>query len=76
MPPSRGWGKTTELLCQEPRHPWRKQEECGCLPGTPGQAQSAGGGESFVAVERGEDLAADLGERGGTKEQTNKIQAI
>lgn len=35
-----------------------------------------GGEESFVAVERGEDLAVDLGKRGGTKEQMNKIQAI
>lgn len=42
----------------------------------PVPAQSVGGGDCFVAVERGGDLAADLGERGGTKEQTNKIQVI
>lgn len=68
---SRGWGNTGEQLCPELRHSrGGRQEECGYLPGTPGQARSAGGGESSVAAERGEDLAADLSGRGGTKEQT------
>lgn len=41
-----------------------------------GQVQSVGGEESFVAVERGGDLAADLVKGGGTKEKMDKIQAI
>jgi hypothetical protein len=41
-----------------------KMRAVGILPG-----MSGGGGGCFVAVEREEDLAADLGERGETKEQ-------
>lgn len=37
------------------------------LPGTPGQAPSVGGGESFAAVERREDLTADLAAQAGTE---------
>lgn len=73
-----GRGPKEQVSCPKEAGSLRIYEDAGGggwqLPGRRGQALSVGGVECFAAVERREDSAADLSDRGGTKEQTNKTE--